>query len=1013
MQFELGFAIMSHLHQLAWSCRALSRHNLFQPAQSMNHLRHKCVLNGLAFVVSVVLVVLLLPAVAVADAEGVEFFERQVRPLLVKHCYECHSADTDSPKGSLLLDSRAGWANGGDSGPAVVPGNVDESPLISAVRYESYEMPPQGKLSDADIAILEKWVADGAPDPRDGESQPAAVGGIDIEAGREFWAYQPPRRSPTPAVKDADWPRDDIDRYVLARLEAAELTPAPDTDPHSWLRRVSFDLTGLPPTIDQLEAFAVDPSPAARAAVVDRLLQSPQFGEHWARRWLDVARYADSNGSDFNATFHNAWRYRNYVVAAFNRDEPYDRFIRAQIAGDLLPADSLEQTAEQVVATGFLMIGAKMLSERDKAKLQMDVVDEQIDTVGRAFLGLTLGCARCHDHKFDPIPTRDYYALAGIFRSTRTLEGEIQQYVSDWKIRELPMPNELAAAVESHRVRMTDLRSEKKATEQRLKSAEQQLASVQRPGLLADNPQAELVGSWTASTFTRGFVGEGYIHDDNQDKGEKSVVFTLAAPRAAVYEVQIAYSNGSNRAANVPISIAYAEGESQVTLDQTKAPPIDNVYGAVGRFAFQPDQPARVTISNEGTSGYVIVDAVRLIELNDAGQPVEADGADTAPEVVKAREAVATAKKRLAELDEQLKALEAAAPVVPRAIAVEEAQDIGDCELCVRGDHKIRGPAVPRGVLSVATFGEPPNFSPGESGRRELAEWIADRDNPLTARVIVNRVWAHLLGEGIVRSVDNFGLLGDRPSHPELLDRLAVEFMDDQWSLKRLIRRIVLSRVYGMSSRHDEAAWMTDPENRWLWRAHRRPLPAEAIRDSLLAVSGRLDLSPGQSPVAGLGKLVNNNSANSDEYQRQESMRRSLYLPIIRNELPPILTVFDFADPDMSTGKRNATNVPAQALLLMNSPFVIESCQQTAKHLLSNPQLAPAERLRQIYQQILSRPPTEAETERALQFLADCGSNETATGGKNEPDDAAAAELAAWSQLVQVLFASTEFRILN
>ena len=400
----------------------------------MRYVRSICVLTLLALPLNVTCEVALADELNAAD---VAFFETRVRPLLSKHCFECHSIDAGQLKGGLSLHNRAGWAAGGESGPAVVPGKPDESLLIEAVRYESYEMPPKGKLADSEISILEEWVRRGAPDPRSGEFKAPATAQIDFEKERQFWAFQPPQEHHPPDVRNSVWPADSIDFFTLSKLEAKGLAPAPDADAATWLRRITFDLTGLPPSVEELETFVTDPTSDvingdARRKVVDQLLASDQFGVHWGRHWLDVARYADSNCGDFNATFYNAWRYRNYVVNSFNDDKPYDQFVREQIAGDLLPAANDDQRTEQLVGSTFLMLGVKMLSERDKNKLTMDVVDEQIDTAGKAFLGMTLGCARCHDHKFDPIPTADYYSLAGIFRSTVTLEGESQQYVSTW-----------------------------------------------------------------------------------------------------------------------------------------------------------------------------------------------------------------------------------------------------------------------------------------------------------------------------------------------------------------------------------------------------------------------------------------------------------------------------------------------------------------------------------------------------------------------------------------------------
>ena len=943
------------------------------------------------------------PFVAFADDAGIEFFEKKVRPLLVKQCYECHSSEAKELKGGLALDSKGGWTNGGDSGPAIKPGDVDGSILISAVRYEDYEMPPKGKMTQAEIAVLEKWVKMGSPDPRDGQPIAPLKKEFDLEKARQFWAFQRPSFDAAPKVNDDTWPCDDIDRFILAAIEDKGLAPARDANARTMIRRITYDLTGLPPTPKEVEAFEQETIRNPEFAVrdlVDGLLESPQFGEHWGRHWLDVARYSDSNGGDFNATHHHAWRYRNYVIRAFNKDKPFDQFIREQIAGDLLASQSDEQRADNIVATGFLMLGAKMLSERDKTKLQMDIVDEQIDTVGRAFMGLTLGCARCHDHKFDPIPTEDYYALAGIFRSTTTVEGEFQQYVSKWKVIDLPVSEQRVEALKKHEKATKELSTKLGESKKILESANNESARLtgKDNGLVFDDVSATLEGEWKRSTYSPNFIGKGYIHDDNRDKGKKSVTFVANLPNAARYEVQLSYTGGSGRSQNIPVRIQHADGIAKLTINQKPKPPIDKMFLSLGQFRFESAHEATITISNEGTQGHVIADAVRFIELDNKGEAVSAQTSVTTEELQKIQDDIERAKQRVRELEGEIKQLKEATPQpLPKAIAVVESKDKGDCEICIRGEHKNRGSKVARSFVRVAMYDSPPLFSDSESGRRELADWIASPENPLTARVIVNRIWSHLMGEGIVRSVDNFGHLGQRPTHPELLDRLAIDFINDGWSVKRMVRRIMLTRSYGISSDHDERLWQADPENRLLWRFHRRRLPAEAIRDSLLAISGQLDPAHGESPVSHLGKMVTDNSPTAKEYARQDTKKRSLYMPIIRNELPPILVAFDFADPDLTTGRRNVTNVPSQALLLMNSPFVIDCCQRVGKKLVADESSSDRDRVVRIYELILTREPTEAEINRALDFVT----------AQDQSDPA------VWAQFVQVLFASTEFRILN
>ncbi len=961
------------------------------------------------------------------EPEKLKFFEAKIRPVLIEHCYECHSAKSKEIKGSLLVDSAAGLLQGGDSGPAIIVGKPDESPLIEALRYDGVEMPPAGRLPANVVKDFERWVEMGAPDPRTDSPAPGVIKPqrtIDLDAGRQFWAFRPIVDHERPEVSDKSWPKSDIDAFVLQKLEAAGLKPAADADPRTLLRRVYFDLIGLPPSPEEIAEFLKshqNDSQDALRKVVDRLLESPQFGVHWGRHWLDVARYADSNGADFNATFHNAWKYRDYVIDSFNRDKPFDQFVREQIAGDLLPHENDEQLSEGIVATGFLMLGTKMLSERDKEKLTMDVVDEQLNTIGQAFMAVTLGCARCHDHKFDPIPTKDYYALAGILKSTRTLQGESQQYVSTWPRRQLPAEEEHLAAVEKFELTKKELQASIKDVKNQATTLGKKIELLRKNtnSLLVDDSEAKLTGSWTKSTYSKPFVGVGYIHDGKSEKGEKWAEFTVRIPRTAKYDVQLAYSGTSGRADNVPISIKHAEAEVEISLDQEKKAPIDGMFASLGHFPFDADQPAVITVSTRGTVGYVIVDAVRLIELDEKGDPV-VDEVSEDDEILKATKAeLKAATEQQKQLEADLKKLdENAPPPLPAAIAVAEADKIGDCEINIRGEHRNLGPKAPRGFLQVAYSGPAPTFAENQSGRLELADWIASPEHPLTARVFVNRIWHHLIGQGIVASVDNFGRLGDQPTHPELLDRLAADFMQDGWSTKKMVRQIVLSRTYQLSSQHNEASWNVDPQNRLLWRSHRRGIPAESIRDSILSVSGQLDLSPDGSPVEGLGTLVTQNVANEKQIERKETLHRSVYLPIIRSQLPPMLAVFDFADPDLVVGRRPVTNVPAQALLLLNSPFVMEQAELAADRVRSsvakmkndNNPTDVRTTIEQTYELVLSRQPASSEVERAEEFLKAATRSDDAAADKSKSGPKV---MSALGQLIHTLFASAEFRMLE
>jgi hypothetical protein len=627
--------------------------------------------------------------------EQLAFFEKSIRPVLVRECYTCHSSTSEKIKGGLTVDTRDGLRKGGDSGPAVVPGDAKQSLLFQALKHASNDlkMPPKKKLSDDIIADFEKWIAMGAPDPRGGNTATAKAAVIDIEAGRKFWSFQPPKKTTPPVVKDGAWAKSDIDRFILAALEAKKLKPVADADARTLLRRVHFDLVGLPPTPEDVEAFAKAHAANPQGAleeVVNKLLASPQFGERWARHWLDVARYGESSGRAANFAYPHAWRYRDYVIAAFNADKPYDQFIREQLAGDLLAAKDDKEKAEFLVATGFLAVGPKSHDERNPRQFQMDVADEQIDATFQVFQGLTVACARCHDHKFDPIPQKDYYALAGIFRSTETCYGTIRIIQSNHPSPLVNLPKEAGATVP-----LDPLTAERRA------SIEKQIQDTR-------DEMAKLTGQ---DTFIRRIFMQSRI----------------------------------------------ATQQSQLAL-------------------------------------------------------YEADG---------------TPK--------------------PLAMGVREGRFPNDSKLYVRGELDQPGETVKRGFPQVLTTKQPV-LGKG-SGRRELADWIASPENSLTARVMANRVWLHLIGRGLVPTPDNLGASGQPASHPALLDHLALSLVENGWSVKKLIRSVVLSRSYQLSSQFDRKNFETDPDNVLVWRLPKRRLEAEALRDTMLALSGRLDLTDRKSVV--------------------------------------------------------------------------------------------------------------------------------------------------------------------
>ena len=953
--------------------------------------------------------VCLLPAVASAadEATGIEFFEKNIRPVLAEHCYTCHSANAKALKAGLLLDSRDGWKRGGDSGPAIVPGKPNDSLLIKALKYENgMEMPPKGKLPEEVVADFVTWIEQGAPDPRTAPAKAIARREIDIETGKQFWCFKPIAPPVVPSVKNKTWPLSEIDRFILAKQEATGIHPVGDADRATWLRRVSFDLIGLPQTLNEIDNFVSDSSPDAREQVVDRLLASPHFGERWGRHWLDVARFAESSGGGRSMIFPEAWRYRDYAIRSFNDDKPFDRFVLEQLAGDLLPFDSPRQQEEQLVATALLALGPTNYEEQDKLALEFDVIDEQIDTLGKALLGMTIGCARCHDHKFDPIPQRDYYALAGIFRSSHLL---IHDNVSKWIERPLPMSSELASAVKQHELAVADLKKQidvVKSEEKRLAAASKKNAADDDDtpgtprgpidlnafaGIVLDDADAKKVGDWTNSQFSKHYIGDGYSHDGNKDKGQKTLTFSPTVPKPGVYEVRLAYNAGDSRATNVPIEILDLDGEHDLKINQRTPPPIDHRFVSLGKYRFDDSGQWYVLISNEGTDGHVVVDALQLLP---------ADGREPMAESRQPKPVAAKPTVDLKELEKQFKELNDHAPYRPAAMSIEEAKAIEETNIRIRGNVHSKGDKVPRGYLQVASYGSPMIPPANASGRRELAEWITGPSNPLTARVLANRVWYHLFGVGIVRTLDNFGSTGETPSHPELLDHLASHLLRNHWSVKSLVREIVLSRTYGLSSAdlkfQISDLKSADPENRLLWRQNRRRHSAEAIRDAMLLTSDSLDRTmfgrtlrnPKQDgPNANIGEMT---------YVFDDS-RRSVYTPILRNRLLELFEAFDFADPNLSIGRRNITTVPTQALYLMNSPFVMDESRDAARELLSQTNLIDEQRVVAAYRTTLGRPPTARERELALRIVTPSAENPTPSP-------------IAWERLFQALFASVDFR---
>ena len=561
------------------------------------------------------------PLVMAAETRE-EFFEKKVRPLLIQHCYECHG--DEEIKGGLRLNSRAGWQTGGDSGPALVPHQPEESLLIKAIAYKDRDlkMPPKGRLADKDMAVLQQWVAEGAYDPREGAIASTAdeQKRLSLEKGREFWSFKLPVKTAPPPVTDASWPRDVVDQFILASLEEKGLPPAPAASKQTLVRRVYFDLIGLPPTLKDWQAFArLEKQHGAKALglLVDQLIALPQFSERWGRHWLDLARFAESSGGGRTLPFKDAWRYRDYVIQSLHEDVPLNQFITEQICGDLMPYETVAQRQRQLTATGFLALGPTNYEEQDKGVLRMDIIDEQMETIGRGFLGMTLSCARCHDHKFDPISAHDYYAMAGILRSTRTLKNYTDN-VARWIDVALPLEGETEQKQQAHEAILASLEKDLRAATKELKRLQPNGGKKKSfpiddlPGIVVDETKAHLTGAWVESIISGG-VHKGYFHDQNGEEGLCKAVFNLKATKAGSYSLQMASSPNSNRSSKTKVLVSSPGGTEELVINQKNPPPVDKLWFPIRDLQLKKDAEVVVTISNEGANGFVVVDAVRLL----------------------------------------------------------------------------------------------------------------------------------------------------------------------------------------------------------------------------------------------------------------------------------------------------------------------------------------------------------------------------------------------------------------
>jgi len=907
-------------------------------------------------------------------AEQLEFFEKRIRPVLVQHCYKCHSqeaAKEDELRGGLLLDSRAGLLAGGESGETIVPGKPDEGTLLGSLNYDLYEMPPAGKLPAAVIKDFRVWIEMGAVDPREGEVVKAAA--IDIEAGKEFWAYRPISPGEVPNHQDAKTP---IDAYIGSALRAAGLKPVEQASRQVLIRRLYYDLLGIPPTPEQIEAFVESQNEDAYEVLVDRLLESPRFGERWGRHWLDVVRYAESVTLR-GLIYQQAWRYRDYVIESFNDDVPIDVFIRQQIAGDLLEADDYQQQRKNLVATGYLAMGNNNLEDQDKAKLRMDAVDEQLETIGRGLLGQTIGCARCHDHKFDPIPTKDYYALAGILRNTESI---VNANVGKWVESELPfLQQELEAAKQVQ----DELALVKSELAKLTKDTKVGVIGVEDlVGIVLDDTDAVLVGNWNKSTSNKTYVGPGYQYASG-GAANTSSTFEPQEELSGVYEVRFAYAYGSNRPKKLQVEVWDADGSRITELDETTVPVVDGHFDSLGTYRFEKGMKPRVVVdASKSSSGAAVIDAVQFLSEEQVAQESKTMDLEGDQQAVAAR---------VKELEAKVKELEKLIPPKEIYMTVREQKEIADTQVHIRGDVHNLGDDVPRGFLQVATYGPTPAISQGQSGRLELGQWITSDSNPLTRRVFANRVWGWLMGVGLVRTPDNFGVTGETPSHPELLDYLAAQLKGNGWSTKQLIREIVITDTYQRASAPSEELQERDPENRLLGHMNRRRMDAESILDAMLSVSGKLDLSMG-------GPTIKSGTKNDYNYPHQ-GYRRAVYWPAFRNSLPEIFQVFDYPNPSVVVGRRDVSSTSPQALFMLNNPSVMEYCNLAAIRFLAMPEIDDEGRITLISLSVLGRKPTPREAEISLSYVQQAQSEEE--------------RLQNWSRVIQAVFATVDFRYIK
>ncbi len=1084
---------------------------LINLSQQRHFLARVAILDVLCF-----LAVGSLPSVSAEEPrQTIEFFESKVRPLLVEHCYECHSEKSKKLKAELYLDSREDILKGGESGPAVVPGDPDDSLLMSAVLYESFEMPPRGRLKDDQIAILRKWIQDGAywpAEPNSANRERAAQ--FDLETRMQsHWSWKPLAQPRVPDVDQSDWPLNAVDHFVLAKLEAAGLAPASQADRRSLIRRLYFDLVGLPPSQEEIRAFTESTDPRSYERLVDRLLDSKQFGEKWARHWLDLVRYGEACGHEFDYPLPYAYQYRDYVIRAFNADVRYDQFVMEHIAGDLLNhprRHSDEGFNESIIGTGFWFLGEAVHAPTDVRGDEADRIDNQLDVMSKAFLGLTVACARCHDHKFDPIVTADYYALTGFLQSSRRQDAMLDPNaqimghtkglseqlrtgsqlmqdasnrssgsLSDYLMAALAVKRDqrelqqvalslglqtrvlqqMIDALNSNSVAqpthpmfvwrrlvwdakadqvgnlsesLLHLRKELDRLEDEHRNAESQIQwfhDFQKDGFdgwyvtgEAFGEQPTESGSWNAFRPSPQFLEPGLAHSGFRGRHLQGVI---RSPTFVLGHRRIHYQMSGRKARIRLIVDGYVMDIHNALLFQDITLEDVNTKGKHKWVTQHQDlyhyvgHRAHIEIIDKG-DGYA---SVERIGFSDGGPPPDAPNTlcldlvnnqkwSSAAELAEAYERrVATSLTKLRnqslgksntqflnwllscgqlevdngqlrKLRDKMAKLDQEVPAPVKVMALVDG-DGEDDRIHIRGSHKNLGDVVHRRFLTAIAGEDQPQIS-GGSGRLQLAQRMVDPTNPFISRVLVNRLWHHLLGLGIVPSVDDFGAMGLPPSHPQLLDWLAQDFINNDWSMKRSIRQLVTSRTYQMSTAYSapQKALAVDPDNTLLHKARVRRLPAESIRDAMLSVAGSLNSSMyGPSVPVHLTPFMEGRGRPKSGPLDGEG-RRAIYVKIQRNFLSPMMLAFDMPSPFSTMGRRSNSNVPAQSLILMNDPFVWEQAELWSRRLLEDETLTPAARINVVFEAGIGRPPTPEQLRRVESFLDgqmrlyECGSDD-------------------------------------